>query len=292
MIFFHFLYKIHIEVSGLCNYSLSYRIKDVGAGYVAVSEDEFQTLPHQGVVAASVEETGRVLASVLARFPGRVAVISSFGAESAVLLAQIAAQDKAVPVFFLDTGRHFPETLAYRDELSQHLGLEDVRTLQPARKEVEYRDPEGQLVAFDPDACCALRKVEPLDVVLPEFDIWVTGRKRMQAATRAALPVAERQADGSVKLNPLAGWSEAQIADFMKEKALPAHPLVARGYRSIGCEPCTRPVGAGEDSRAGRWAGLAKTECGLHRPVPVTPPPGADKEEISATALLAERPVE
>lgn len=255
---------------------------------MAISDAEFQALPQQGDVAASEEETGRVLSSVLARFPGRVAVISSFGAESAVLLAQVAAQDKAVPVFFLDTERHFPETLAYRDELTRHLGLKDVRTLRPARAEVEYRDPEGQLVAFDPDACCALRKVEPLEVVLPEFDIWVTGRKRMQAATRAALPVAERQEDGSVKLNPLAGWSEAQIARFMEEKSLPPHPLVAQGYRSIGCEPCTRPVGEGEDSRAGRWAGLAKTECGLHRPV--TAPPDANAEEVSAAALIAERP--
>lgn len=238
---------------------------------MALSAEELTNLPHREGIGASEEETGRAIADVLRQFHGRVAVISSFGAESAVLLAQIAAQDASVPVFFIDTGRHFPETLAYRDALTERLGLKDVRTIAPKAAAVAYRDPEGQLVAFDPDACCALRKVEPLEAVLPDFDIWVTGRKRMQAATRAGLPLMEPQADGSVKFNPLAGWSEAQIAAFMKDKSLPAHPLVAQGYRSIGCEPCTRPVGEGEDSRAGRWAGKAKTECGIHRPVPTAP---------------------
>ncbi|GBR50430.1 phosphoadenylyl-sulfate reductase [Gluconobacter sphaericus NBRC 12467] len=208
----------------------------------------------------------QVLKETLDLLRGRVAVISSFGAESAVLLDLVAQIDPSVPVFFLDTKRHFPETLDYRDRLSRRLGLSDVRSLAPTPKELHDRDPQDQLADFDPDACCALRKVEPLDLVLPDFDVWITGRKRSQSATRAALPLVDPQPDGSVKLNPLAGWGPAQIEAQMRRRDLPRHPLVAKGYTSIGCAPCTRAVKDGEDGRAGRWAGLAKTECGIHRP--------------------------
>ncbi|MFT9222028.1 phosphoadenylyl-sulfate reductase [Gluconobacter oxydans] len=208
----------------------------------------------------------RVLRETLDLLRGRVAVISSFGAESAVLLDLVAQADPSVPVFFLDTKRHFPETLEYRDRLSRRLGLSDVRTLSPTPKALHDRDPQDQLADFDPDACCALRKVEPLDLVLPDFDVWITGRKRSQSATRAALPLVDPQPDGSVKLNPLAGWGPEKIEAQMQRRDLPRHPLVAKGYTSIGCAPCTRAVKDGEDGRAGRWAGLAKTECGIHRP--------------------------
>lgn len=208
----------------------------------------------------------RVLGETLDLLRGRVAVISSFGAESAVLLDLVAQADPSVPVFFLDTKRHFPETLEYRDRLSRRLGLSDVRTLSPTPKALHDRDPQDQLADFDPDACCALRKVEPLDLVLPDFDVWITGRKRSQSATRAALPLVDPQPDGSVKLNPLAGWGPEKIEAQMQRRDLPRHPLVAKGYTSIGCAPCTRAVKDGEDGRAGRWAGLAKTECGIHRP--------------------------
>ena len=208
----------------------------------------------------------RVLGETLDLLRGRVAVISSFGAESAVLLDLVAQADPSVPVFFLDTKRHFPETLEYRDRLSRRLGLSDVRTLSPTPKALHDRDPQDQLADFDPDACCALRKVEPLDLVLPDFDVWITGRTRSQSATRAALPLVDPQPDGSVKLNPLAGWGPEKIEAQMQRRDLPRHPLVAKGYTSIGCAPCTRAVKDGEDGRAGRWAGLAKTECGIHRP--------------------------
>lgn len=208
----------------------------------------------------------RVLKEALGLLRGRVAVISSFGAESAVLLDLVAQIDPSVPVFFLDTKRHFPETLEYRDRLSRRLGLSDVRSLAPTPKALQDRDPQDQLADFDPDACCALRKVEPLELVLPDFDIWITGRKRSKSATRAALPLVDPQPDGSVKLNPLAGWGPEKIEAQMQRRDLPRHPLVAKGYTSIGCAPCTRAVKDGEDGRAGRWAGLAKTECGIHRP--------------------------
>ncbi|QDH16827.1 phosphoadenylyl-sulfate reductase [Swingsia samuiensis] len=207
-----------------------------------------------------------VLEEIFKTFHGRVAVISSFGAESAVLLSEVAQGDVSTPVFFLDTKRHFPETLSYRDELVEVLGLTDVRTIEPSHHALAERDPEDQLAMFDPDACCALRKVEPLDVVLPEFDLWLTGRKRSQAQTRAALQVVDPQSDGTVKINPLAGWGPEKVEAEMRRRNLPRHPLVARNYKSIGCAPCTRPVGEGEDGRAGRWSGMLKTECGIHRP--------------------------
>ncbi|GBQ23422.1 phosphoadenylyl-sulfate reductase [Gluconacetobacter sacchari] len=200
---------------------------------------------------------------------GRIGLVSSFGTESAVLLAMAAEIDPAVPVLFLETGQHFPETLAYRDQLAARLGLTDVRSLHPDPAQIAARDPQGQLWAFDPDACCALRKVEPLDEAIIPFDAWITGRKRAQAATRSHLPVIERQADGRFKINPLAGWTAAELDAEITRRDLPRHPLGALGYRSIGCAPCTRPVAEGEDPRAGRWAGLAKTECGIHAPAAV-----------------------
>jgi phosphoadenosine phosphosulfate reductase len=197
-------------------------------------------------------------------FPGRIAVVSSFGTESAVLLAMAAEIDPLVPVVFLDTGRHFAETIGYRDSLSRRLGLRDVRTWHPDAAALAARDPDLALAAEDPDACCALRKVAPLEWALDGFDAWISGRKRYQNHLRASLPPIER-VDGRIKLNPLAGWSPAEVAAEHVRRGLPSHPLMAQGFRSIGCAPCTRPVAQYEDDRAGRWAGLAKTECGIHR---------------------------
>ncbi len=196
--------------------------------------------------------------------PGRIAAVSSFGAGSAVLLSIIAGIDPSVPVVFLDTARHFPETLAYRNELARRLGLSDVRDVVPVAPAVADRDPSGELWQFDPDACCALRKVEPLEQALHGFDAWISGRKRHQAATRAAMPFVEF--DGTrIKLNPLADWTAERIRDEMTRLHLPQHPLADRGFRSIGCSTCTRAVGAQEPDRSGRWSGLAKVECGIHR---------------------------
>ena len=219
---------------------------------------------------ASVEDAGVALLrrAITQDFAGRFAVVSSFGADSAMLLALVAGIDPAVPVLFLDTGMHFPETLAYRDELVARLGLSDVRAVTPAPAEVAARDPDGDLHRFIPDDCCALRKVAPLARALAPFAAWATGRRRSQAATRRALPFVE-SVDGRRKYNPLADWSAERITAELARRRLPRHPLVARGFPSIGCAPCTRAVRPGEDARAGRWAGLAKTECGIHvRPVP------------------------
>lgn len=213
-----------------------------------------------------LDEGQRALRWSLDHFKGRVAVVSSFGAESAVLLALVAELDRSVPVLFLETGQHAPETLDYRERLAATLGLLDVRDIRPSSRALASRDPDGVLHAFDPDACCALRKVEPLEEALQPFAAWITGRKRTQAATRAAMPVIET-ADGRTKVNPLAHWDAAAVEAEFRRRALPHHPLAARGFASIGCAPCTRSVRPGADPRSGRWAATGKTECGIHRPI-------------------------
>ena len=197
-------------------------------------------------------------------YAGQIAIVSSFGAQSAVLLAYVAEIAPATPVLFIETGKLFPETLQYRRDLTAHLGLLDVRDLRPPAAVVTVQDPAGMLYQSDADACCAMRKVAPLERGLTHFAAWVTGRRRTQSVTRVAMPLLETMA-GRVKINPLAQWSDAEIEAQMVRKRLPRHPLVARGYPSIGCRPCTRPVAAGDDPRSGRWAGKAKTECGIHR---------------------------
>jgi phosphoadenosine phosphosulfate reductase len=210
--------------------------------------------------------TAQLLKAVLGdRHFGRVAVVSSFGAESAVLLHMVAAVDPSVPVILLETGKLFPETLAYADTLAGLLGLSDVRHVRPDPALLAERDATGLRWSYDPDSCCAIRKVEPLERVLSDFDLSISGRKRHQAATRASLPLFE--ADGTrLKLNPLAGWSRDEVEAHARQHGLPPHPLVAAGFASIGCMPCTSRVAPGEDPRAGRWRGWDKIECGIHRP--------------------------
>lgn len=193
----------------------------------------------------------------------RLAVVSSFGAESALLLAMVADIDAGLPVLFLDTGKHFPETLAYRDRLAAQLGLGDVRVITPDADALADADASGDLWSRDPDACCGLRKVAPLDRALAGFDAWITGRKRYHGGGRADLPVVEH--DGHhIKLNPLAPYSADEIASEWERRGLPEHPLTASGYVSIGCAPCSVPAHRAQGARAGRWAGCAKTECGIH----------------------------
>jgi phosphoadenosine phosphosulfate reductase len=207
---------------------------------------------------------------------GDAAIVSSFGAESAVLLHLIGNIRPDVPVLFLDTGKHFPETLAYRDLLVAQIGLEDVRSLTPDPALLAARDGTGLRWSYDPDGCCDIRKVQPLAAALAPFDAQFTGRKAFQSRTRTALPRFEVE-EGRLKVNPLADWSLAQIDAYMAQHLLPAHPLVAAGYPSIGCAPCTSMVKAGEDPRSGRWRGWDKTECGLHSPVAEgVLPPGYD----------------
>ncbi|MBL4811165.1 MAG: phosphoadenylyl-sulfate reductase [Rhodobacteraceae bacterium] len=195
---------------------------------------------------------------------GKVALVSSFGAESVVLLHLASVIDRALPILFIDTAMLFPETLAYQQELAEKLRLSDIRVIRADAGTVAQIDPDGTLNRHDQDACCALRKTEPLQNALAGFDAWITGRKRYQGGQRSALEFFENEADRRIKIDPLAHWSSADLHDYMVENRLPRHPLIAKGYPSIGCAPCTSKVAAGEDERAGRWRGSEKEECGIH----------------------------
>lgn len=197
-------------------------------------------------------------------FAGQVAIVSSFGAEAAVILAQVAEIDRDTPILFLDTGKLFSETLHYRDRLVAQLGLRDVRTIIPAAEGLGAVDPQGMLWLDDPDACCAARKVAPLASALSGFAAWVSGRKRYQGGARAALPVFEADGAGRIKVNPLAKWPKSRVDLEFASHGLPHHPLEAQGYVSIGCVTCTDRAHLGDEPRAGRWRGLPKTECGIH----------------------------
>lgn len=225
------------------------------------------------VAAASADELDRALANAApreivaaaVRSVGRenLAVVSSFGTESAALLKIVADVDPAIPVVFLDTGWLFDETLAYRDTLTVQLGLKDVRSIKPLDDTLAREDGERDLWFSDPDRCCFIRKVEPLQRALKPFSAWINGRKRFQGGERSVIPVVE--ADGNrLKFNPLANVSREELEAIFKDSMLPPHPLVASGYASVGCMPCSSRTAAGEDARAGRWRGKSKTECGIH----------------------------
>ena len=216
-----------------------------------------------GARFAAMDAGALLRLSIRDLFPGRIALVSSFGADSAVLLHMVAQVDPATPVVFVDTGFLFPETLDYRDELVRLLGLTDVRAVQPSEEDLAVLDPEGFLWSSDPDNCCEIRKVKPLARAIEGYDAWITGRKRFQSGTRAALPLFEAEGE-RVKINPLAGWDAGRLLRYLDLHALPRHRMVAKGYPSIGCIPCTSPVKPGEDARAGRWRGKGKTECGIH----------------------------
>lgn len=202
-------------------------------------------------------------AAIQKEFAGRIALVSSFGAESAALLHLVAQIDPSVPVIFLDTGKHFAQTLSYRRKLAQRLGLTNVLDIPPAPDELATEDPDGTLWRTDADACCTLRKVRPLKSVLAGYDAWITGRKQFHGGQRIHLPVFDA-APPHIKVNPIVGWSKEVVDAYVADHDLPAHPLTAQGYPSIGCWPCTHPVADGDDVRAGRWRGNAKTECGIH----------------------------
>lgn len=222
-------------------------------GVAADLEARFGRLEPEAIIAQSMER----------HFPGNVAAVSSFGADSAVLLKMIADVDPSAPILFLDTGQHFGETIAYRDDLAADLGLTNLKIVRPLDDAVARDDPEGLLHRSDTDACCEIRKVEPMARAVRPYRAWFTGRKRFQSGTRAAMPSFEAVGE-RVRINPLAQWGTSDLAAYMRAHDLRANPLVAYGYLSIGCFPCTQPVKPGEDARSGRWAGQAKTECGIH----------------------------
>ncbi len=202
-------------------------------------------------------------ASILREWQDEMTYVSSFGAESAVMLALIADVDPDLPIVFMDTGMHFPQTLDYKQELTERLGLTNVRDIPPSENQRLAEDSNNTLWKTDTDACCALRKVRPLEPALDGFTAWITGRKRFHGGARLSLPVFEH-AGGRFKINPLASWTQDDVQAYFTRRQLPHHPLLAQGYPSIGCWPCTRPAEDPSDIRSGRWAGQAKSECGLH----------------------------
>ncbi len=206
-----------------------------------------------------------VLGAVLSDpFVGKIALVSSFGAESIVLLHLVSLVKPETPVIMIDTEMLFPETLAYQAEVAKTLGLCDVRIIRADANAVAAVDPDGMLHQSDPDACCAVRKTAPLLDALEDFDGWITGRKRFQNGQRVNLDLFEVDTEHRFKINPLAHWRVQDLTAYMENNALPRHPLVAKGYPSIGCAPCTSPVAKGEDPRSGRWNGQDKVECGIH----------------------------
>ena len=248
---------------------------------------ETETFDADSVARRLADEIGGLagedlLRATVAEFGTKgVALVSSFGTESAVLLHMAARVDPAIPVIFIDTGKLFGETRRHRDDLVGRLGLGDVRVIGPDAAEERAEDADGLLWRTDADACCALRKVRPLARALAPFRAWITGRKRFQGGLRGELPTVE-VADGRVKLNPLAGWSRDAIGAYLDAHDLPRHPLEADGFQSVGCMPCTDRVAPGEDARDGRWRGLTKTECGIH-----LPPTAKSRTTVGAPKIMA-----
>jgi len=226
---------------------------DMKVADVAALDARLNDASPADIIRAALDAVGR----------DQLALVSSFGTESAALLKFAADVDPAIPVIFLDTGWLFEETLAYRNTLIEHLGLTDVRTIHPLTEDVARQDADRELWLTDPDRCCHLRKVEPLTRALAPFEAWLNGRKRFQGGARAAIPVVEL--DGArLKFNPLANVTAEELRALYVDAKLPQHPLVASGFASVGCMPCSSRSAPGEDARAGRWRGKAKTECGIH----------------------------
>ena len=235
------------------------RLPDVIDTAPAITADAVAALNARFAGVSAADMLAELLAGELL---GRVAVVSSFGAESAVLLDLVATVDRSIPLIFINTQKMFGETLAYRDSLTEQLGFTDLRVYRPDPYELARRDDKSLRWAYDPDGCCDLRKVEPLRRALAGFDAWISGRKGFQSG-RGGLPRFELD-EGRLKINPLADWDKAAIAAHFTLRELPRHPLEAAGYPSIGCQPCTSQVQPGEDPRAGRWRHWDKTECGIH----------------------------
>lgn len=203
----------------------------------------------------------------------RMFATSSFQTNSVPLLHILARFAPEVPVYFLNTGFLFPETLKFRDELAAELGL-TVRQLSAPMPRAQQRGPDGRfLFASDPDACCDLNKVAPLEPVLAAHDVWINGVRASQSATRAKMAVLQ-PTETVLRYHPLLSWTAKMVHYYIEQHGLPRHPLESAGYLSIGCQPCTRRLSADLDDRDGRWQGLQKTECGLHTTLGGTAPTG------------------
>lgn len=207
-----------------------------------------------------------MLRALADEFPS-LTLVSSFGAESAVLLHMVSRINANIPIILIDTGKLFKETIRYKDILQTDFGLKNVKVFEPKAELLKEHDPLGGAHLSQSDLCCFIRKVEPLTRALKNTNIWISGRKKYQSASRSNLPLFELD-DMRIKVNPLANWTKEDVSLYSDENKLPDHPLVKDNYLSIGCIPCTTAVKKGEEPRAGRWRGQVKSECGIHGIIP------------------------
>lgn len=210
------------------------------------------------------QSTETILRWAWETFAPHIATSSSFQTQSVPLLHLISQNCPAIPIIFLDTGFHFPDTLAFRDELQKRYGL-NIQVVYPVVDKSQLFQQHGQgLYRRDPDLCCYINKVEPMQRATADLHGLISGVRRDQTGHRANLAVLEPRSKGPLRIHPMLKWTKQDVWDYIDRHDLPPHPLFHQGYPSIGCAPCTRPVVAGENERAGRWSGRLKTECGLH----------------------------
>lgn len=224
-----------------------------------LDERELDSLAHRFETASPQA----ILTWAWRTFGPTIAATSSFQTQSVPLLYMIAQATPQLPILFLDTGFHFPETLAFRDRLMAEWQL-NVQVLKPKVGYEGFRRQYGDLFRSDPDMCCYINKVEPLQEARRHLSGWIAGIRRDQTPQRRHTPIIGRQSNGQFKICPMATWTQRDIWQYISAHDLPIHPLLKDGYMSIGCAPCTRPIGQDEDERAGRWSERNKTECGLH----------------------------
>jgi phosphoadenosine phosphosulfate reductase len=214
---------------------------------------EFETKTPQEIIQWAVDT-----------FWPAIAMSSSFQTQSMPLLHMAIRIKRDLPVFFLDTGYHFWESLIFREQIASEWRLNVIDLYRDARWDIFARQRVRSLPKDDPNLCCYIHKVMPMQKALKDIKAWITGIRRDQTSVRAQARILELQDDGLLKINPLLNWTKTDIKRYIEENNLPSHPLYEKGYRSIGCTPCTIAIGVNEDERAGRWSGQAKIECGLH----------------------------
>ncbi|MBI5823854.1 MAG: phosphoadenylyl-sulfate reductase [Chloroflexi bacterium] len=214
--------------------------------------EEFETKTPQEIIQWAVDT-----------FWPEIAMSSSFQTQSMPLLHMVTSLKRGIPVFFIDTGYHFWETLMFREKIASEWKINVIDLYRDTRWDVFARQNVRNLPLDDPNLCCYLHKVQPMQNALKDIKAWVSGIRRDQTSVRANAKILEMQ-NGLLKINPLLNWKTVDIQNYMEEHNLPVHPLYEKGYKSVGCAPCTIPIGVDDDERSGRWAGRGKVECGLH----------------------------
>jgi len=215
--------------------------------------DEFETKTPQEIIKWAVDT-----------FWPQIAMSSSFQTQSVPLLHMVSRINRNLLIFFIDTGYHFWETAIFREQLASEWHLNVLDLYRDSRWNDFARHRTRTLPLQDPNLCCYIHKVQPMQKALKDMLAWISGIRRDQTSTRAKAKILELQEDGLLKINPLLNWTKADVKRYMEENDLPSHPLLEKGYRSVGCAPCTVAIGVNDDERAGRWQGRGKTECGLH----------------------------